>query len=143
MGKGAKNKGYIKNLTTGDIKKFIYNPSSFTTDRSTNFMEVSSPGSSYPHFQYASGGGKTLSVDIFLSDDITKGATKSYVDFLEQLCPEENSNSSFKKPPQILFAFGTFMEKCIVTDLGIEYIDFDASLNPTQANATLKLVVIK
>lgn len=142
MGKGAKTKGYIKNLTTGDIKKFIYNPSSFSTDRGTTFMEVSSPGSSYPHFQYASGGGKTISVDLFL-DDISKGDTKGYITFLEQLCPEEASNSSFKKPPQILFAFGSFMEKCVVTDLKIEYTSFDTSLNPTQATATLKLGVIK
>ena len=51
MGKGAKTKGYIKNLSTGTLKKFLYNPNGFGTDRDVTFMEVSSPGSSYPHFQ--------------------------------------------------------------------------------------------
>lgn len=142
MGKGAKNKGYIKNLTTGTIKKFIYNPTGFSTERSTNFTEISSPGSSYPHFQYSNGGGKSIDVEIFL-DDVKKGDTKSYITFLEGLCPTEDSNSKFKKPPMIMFAFGTFIEKCIVSSLGIEYTMFDKNLNPTQATAKLKLVVIK
>lgn len=142
MGKGAKTKGYLKNMTTGTIKKFLYNPSGFSTARDTTFMEVSSPGSSYPHFQYASGGSKSIDLELFLHNT-KSGETKSYITFLEGLCPKESSTSKFQKPPQVLFAFGSFVEKCIVTSVGIEYTMFDSSLNPTQATAKLKLVVIK
>lgn len=142
MGKGARTKGYIKNLTTGTIKKFIYNPTGFETERSVNFVEISSPGSSYPHFQYASGGAKSVSFDLFLYDT-QSGETQQYINFLEGLCPKENSTSSFNKPPLVLFAFGSFVEKCILLSVGIEYTMFDSSLNPTQATAKLKLQVVK
>lgn len=142
MGKGAKTKGYIKNLSTGTLKKFLYNPNGFGTDRDVTFMEVSSPGSSYPHFQYANGGAKSVSLELFLHDP-KSSVVKSYVTFLEGLLPKESSTSKFQKPPQVLFAFGSFVEKCIVTSVGIDYEDFDSSLNPTQATAKLKLVVIK
>lgn len=140
--KGAGTKGYIKNLSTGTTKKFLYNPSSFGTARSIDYVEISAPGSSYPHFQYAKGGNKTVKLDLFLRDK-SKGDTKSYVKFLEGLTPKEQSTSGFKKPPLVLFAFGSFVEKCVVTNLSIEYEEFDSSLNPTQAKASLDLVVIK
>lgn len=142
MGKGARTKGYIKNLTTGTLKNFIYNPSTFSTERDVKFMEVSSPGSSYPHFQYANGGAKSVSLSLFLQDP-NSSVVSSYITFLEGLSPSESSTSKFQKPPQVLFAFGSFVEKCIVTSVGIEYEDFDSSLNPTKATANLKLVVIK
>lgn len=142
MGKGAKTKGYIKNLSTGGIKKFIYNPSSFGTSRNVDYVEISAPGSSYPHFQYARGENKTVKLDLFLKD-INGGETKSYVSFLEELVPKEDSTSKFKKPPLVLFAFGSFIEKCILTGLNVEYEEFDTSLNPTQATVSLSLVVIK
>ena len=140
MGKGAKTKGYLKNLHTGGIKKFIYNPSSFSTDRGATYTELSSPGSSYPHFQYVKGEARNVSFDLFLRG--TSGEVASYVDFLNSLLPPENSSSNFKTPSPVLFAFGSFVAKCLVLDVGIDYTSFDEALNPTEANAKLKLVVI-
>ena len=142
MGKGAGTKGYIKNLSTGVIKKFLYNPTTFGTARSIDYVEISAPGSSYPHFQYTKGGNKSIKLDLFLKDK-SKGDTKSYVSFIEGLTPTESSTSKFKKPPLVLFAFGSFVEKCIVTDVDIEYEEFDSSLNPIQAKVSLGLVVVK
>lgn len=143
MGKGAGTKGYMKNLSTGGIKKFIYNPSTFETTRGMDYAEISAPGSSYPHFQYSRGGNKSIRVDLFLRDKAWQGETKSYIDFIEGLTPKEDSTSKFKKPPLVLFAFGSFVEKCIVVSVGVKYEDFDSSLNPTQATVSLELVVVK
>lgn len=143
MGRGAGTKGYIKNLSTGTIKKFIYNPSTFETARSMDYAEISAPGSSYPHFQYSKGGNKGIKLELFLRDKDWSGETKSYINFIEGLTPKEDSTSKFKKPPLVLFAFGSFVEKCIVVNVGIKYEDFDSSLNPTQASVSLELVVVK
>lgn len=142
MGKGAKTKGYLKDLKTGGIKKFIYNPNSFSTSRGAEYMEISSPGSSYPQFQYVRGEAKSVNLDLFLRSN-NSWEVQSYVDFLNSLLPSEDSNSRFKKPNPVLFSFGSFVEKCIVLEVGVDYEDFDSSLNPTQAVAKLKLAVIK
>ena len=61
----AKTKGYLKNLSSGSIMKFQFNPETFSYSRGVSFSEIISPGMAYPRTQYTHGNAKTFSIDLF------------------------------------------------------------------------------
>ena len=136
MGVGATKKGYIKNKKTGKVKEFLFNPESVSDSRSVSFNEISSPGSSYPRFQYIKGEARSLSLNLFLRDT-KKGTVKDYLSFLEGFLP---TGSKFSKPPVLIFAMGSDVRECILTDLQRNYEMYDKNLNPTQVTVTLSLI---
>jgi len=140
MGRGARTKGYIKNLNTGTLRQFLYNPSSFQTARGASFSELTAPGMSYPKYQYVSGEAKELSVQLFLYSNV--GRVSREIEFLEGLLPVEDSGFEFNPPPQVLFGFGNFIHKCIVDNLNIEYIEFHENLEPKIAVASISFKVV-
>lgn len=138
MGVGAKKKGYIKNKTTGEVKSFLYNPSDFSDSRSVNFAEISSPGSSYPKFQYVSTGARTFTLNLYLTDT-KKGTVADYLTFIEKFLPK---GSKFSKPPVLVFAMGTDVRECLLQSLDRSFTDFDANLNKKEVTLSLSLVEI-
>lgn len=136
MGVGASKKGYIKNKTTGKVKEFLFNPESISDSRSVVFNEISSPGSSYPRFQYVKGDARSLSLNLFLRDT-KKGTVKDYLDFLEGFLPK---GGRFSKPPVLIFAMGSDVRECILTDYQRNFEEYDKNLNPTQVSVVLSLV---
>lgn len=138
MGVGAKVKGYIKNKTTGEVKRFLYNPSDFSDSRSVNFSEILAPGSSYPKFQYVSTGARTFELVLYLSNT-NKGTVQEHLTFLEQFLPR---GSRFSKPPILIFAMGTDVRECLLQTLDRSFTDFDSNLNKKEATVTLSLVEI-
>lgn len=138
MGVGAKKKGYIKNKTTGEVKNFLYNPSEYSDSRAVTFSEISSPGSSYPKFQYVKTGARTMTLELFLSN--TKNGTVSdYIKFLEKFLP---TGSKFQKPPIMIIAMGSDVRECILTQLDRNFVDFDSNLNPTTVTVSLSLILL-
>lgn len=138
MGVGAKKKGYIKNKTTGEVKSFLYNPSDFSDSRSVNFSEISSPGSSYPKFQYVSTGARTFTLELYLTDT-SKGTVADYLTFIEKFLP---TGAKFNKPPILVFAMGTDVRECLLQQLDRNFTDFDENLNKKEATLTLSLIEI-
>lgn len=138
MGVGAKKKGYIKNKTTGEVKNFLYNPSGFSDSRAVTFSEISSPGSSYPKYQYVKSGARTMTLDLFLSKT-KKGTVSDYLKFLEKFLP---TGAKFQKPPIMIVALGSDVRECILTQLDREFTDFDTELNPTMVTVSLSLIVL-
>ena len=136
MGIGATKKGYIKNKTTGTVKPFLFNPESISDGRTVSFSEISSPGSSYPRFQYVKGDARNLSLSLFLRDT-KKGTVKDYLNFLEGFLPK---GSKFNKPPILIFAMGSDVRECILADYQRSYEEYDKNLNPTQVTVTLSLI---
>ena len=140
MRAGARTKGYMKNLGSGTIKEFLYNPSSYSTNRQMNYQELTAPGISYPQFQFVSGGAKEISFTLFLYGN--KGEPKDFINFLNGFLPVEKSNSPFRKPPEMLFAYGAYIKKCILVGFSEEYIQFNEDLTPKIVEVALTLKVV-
>lgn len=136
MGQGALKKGYIKNKSTGEVKPFLFNPQGYSDSRSTNIVEISSPGSSYPVFQYVSGGSRSLNLELYLRDT-KKGTISSYLSFLEKFMPKKGR---FNKPPVLIFAMGNDVRECVLTGLERSFTEFNTDLTPKEATVTLTLV---
>lgn len=131
-------KGYIKNKDTKKVKSFLYNPSEFSDNKSTSFGEISAPGSSYPKFQYISGGARTISVNVYVQGSAS--TVQSHLDFLEGFLPKRGSK--FSKPPILIFAMGSYVKECILTDLDRSFTRFDKNLKPIEVTVGLKLTEV-
>ena len=136
---GAKNKGYVKNLKTGKIMKFQYNPETFEYSRSVTYAEMASPGMSYPVLQYVHGNSRSFPIELFMFDKPYSGVIQKQKSFYEGLLPPETNSVSYTVPPTALFAYGGFIKKVVVEDLAIKIEEYDPKGNPTMARFTLTL----
>ena len=136
MGVGAKTKGYIKVVETGQIKKFQYNPSDFTDGQIFNYNILSSPCSNYPKFHYVGSGERTFSISLFIRG--TKGEPQNYLDFFENL----RAKGRFDMPKLVIFAFGNYVKKCIITEIDRQFTDFNEDLSPREVTISLSLTEV-
>lgn len=136
---GARQKGYLKNLDTGVILKFQYNPENFEYSRGATYVEIVAPGMSYPHTQYVHGNSRTFPIELFLFDKPYTGVYKTYKDFLEGLLPPEKNSSEYTKPPIVLFVYGHFIKKCVLEELSIKVEEYWKWGRPTMARFNLTL----
>lgn len=141
MGRGARTKGYFKNLSTGEIKAFMFNPNTIDVSREIGYVEHQGCGASYPKFQYTGGGVQEISFSLYLNGNAS--VIRSYVQFLEKLTPELNSNAKFKIPPTVLFSFGNdFTHECIFTRMKRTHTQFDEKLGTTELTFDIGLKVV-
>lgn len=136
---GARTKGYIKNLDTGLVMKFQYNPETFEHSRGATYAEIVAPGMSYPTVQYVHGNARTFPVELFLFDKPCTGIIDAHRAFFEGLLPPETNISSYTRPPEALFAYGGFIKKCVLEDLNVKIEEYDTVGRPTIARLTLTL----
>ena len=135
---GATTKGYIKNLISGEVKKFQFNPESFEHTRGATYSEIVAPGMSYPDTQFVHGNAKSFPVELFFYDKPCSGVIESYRKFIEDFLPPEKNNANFKKPPEMLFCYSNFLRRCVLEELTIRIEEGD-SKGPTMARFTLQL----
>ena len=136
---GARTKGYIKNLNTGVIKRFQYNPETFEYSRGVTYAEIVAPGMSYPNTQFVHGNTRTFSVELFFFDKPCTGVINSYMNFIGGFLTPETNSANYKKPPEMLFCYGTFIRRCVLDDLSIKMEEYDPWGRPTMARFTLTL----
>ena len=137
-GRGARTKGYIKNLKTGKTKKFLFNPNSITYSRQSNISLLDSPGINYPVATYGSTKERNIEVSLFLYGK----STPSYITFLEGLQPSTAKTTKGIKHPLALFVVGKKVRKVAVYDISVEEKRWDSKLNCTQAEVKLKMVEV-
>lgn len=137
----ARTHGYIKNLRTGEIRKFQFNPEKLEYSRGVNYSDNVSPGMAYPKSQFVSGKIREFDVDLFLYDRQLEPSTfiKDYIEFLGQFLTPETNVESWKIPPEMLFFYGYFIRKCVLTNLNIKIDNMDECGTPTMATLTLTL----
>ena len=136
--RGARTKGYIKNLKTGKTKKFLFNPNNIAYDRQSNIILLDSPGVNYPVAVYGSTKERNIEVSLFLYGT----STPSYITFLEGLQPSTAKTTKGVTHPLALFVIGKKVRKVAVCDISVEEQMWDAKLNCTQATVKLKMVEV-
>ena len=136
MGVGATNKGYMKVVETGKIKKFQFNPSGLSDSQVFDFASLRSPCSAYPKFQYVGTGERSFSLQLFLYG--TKGEPQDYLNFFESLKPKNR----FDMPKIIVIAMGSDVRTCIVTGISREISEYNADLSVKMAVVTLSLTEV-
>lgn len=138
---GYKNvkKGYLKNEKTGVVKQFLYNPANFSDDVSVSFGELNSPGGHYPLFQYIGGDARGISLNVYLQGKPTQ--VKDFLNFMEEFLPLKYKKK-FSKPPLVIMAMGSYVQKCIIEKYSRNFIRFDNNLEPTEVELTINMKVV-
>lgn len=141
--KGAKTKGYFKNLSTGKLLKFMFNPNTIKTSRDANYNTYGGCGSPYPLYQYVGGKEEKISFTLYLHSK-SASEIKKHIAFLDGLMPSKNPKSTFKVPPLVYFSFGSsFTEKCVLTGYDKSHTKFDSKLGTTELTINVTLEVVK
>lgn len=136
---GAKTKGYLKNNNTGEKLVFYFNPSELEWERSATYQEISSPGLSYPLFNYVRGNSTSFSLPLKVIDNPSTGLIKKWEDFLSKLLPPTSNGSTYNKPDDVTVVMGGFIKECLLESLTTKYELWDESLTPTECTFTLSL----
>ena len=136
---GARTKGYIKNLNTGKLMKFQYNPETFSYSRGATYNETVAPGMSYPDTQYVHGNSRSFPIELFLFDKPYTGVIDIWESYINDLLPPESNENSYSRPPEILFVYGSFVKKCVVEEFSVNVEEYDTWGRPTMARFSLSL----
>lgn len=143
MGKrsqGAKKKGYIKNLKTGEVKYFMLNPTSFTESVTANYNTINGIGGAYPVMEFSNGSANTIPLEIYLNG--THSEVKTWVKWLKVFMPSKSKKTAFAPPPKLKFSLGTYSANCVMTSFSVKYSEFDTSLRPTEATVSVNLTEV-
>jgi len=137
---GARYKGRIKNLETGEIKRFLYNPSDYNENKEIEYEPINAPGSSMPKFEYAGGGARTVSFNLFLySHDVDEN--KEFIDFIEAFLPEDRVQ--FDPPPKMLLAYGNLGGKFLLSRYDKRVLRVNEILQPIHVEMDIELTRVE
>jgi len=132
-------KAFIKNSQNGNVKKFIYNPPKFSDTVTTKYSEVGSIGGSYLYYQYAGGGNRTTSIELFLRN--TRFETiDSLKNFIEDFLPDRRLR--FHPPPYMILSYGKYIKKFLVTTIARDWSDFYYELTCREMTISLTLLEV-
>ena len=136
MGAGASTKGFIKNLNSGAVREFLFNPTGFSDEVAINFSEITSGGARKSH-QYTGRENREVKVEIYLKSDSeeTFKRVHQFKNFIEDFIP----NARFIAPPLMLFCYGEYIKKCMVTNISREWLEFNKDLMVTELVISLTL----
>jgi hypothetical protein len=143
MGKGASTKGYIQNLSTKKLMKFIYNPEEFEYGFSTEYAVIKAPGSPHPIYQFVGGNERLINTTLLIDGrELGMAKVKEQMTFLGAWHPANQSYKSFNPSPPAMFALGWFVKKVIIKDINFRIILFDKNLNPLRVECDLSMETI-
>lgn len=135
----AKYHGYIKNLNTQEIRKFQFNPEQFSYSRGVTYTDSISPGMAYPETQFSHGNTREFDIELFMYDPYCTGLIKQYMLFLGAFLTPETNVPEYTRPPEMLFYYGYFIRRCVLTNLNIIHEWLDEQGTPLMSRYQLTL----
>jgi len=148
-------KATLKNQNTGDVIKFLFNPTEYTIVKTNNWSSKPNVGKNVPKRDFTGGNSRKLDMEIFLDVLESKGAddhleTKQSADvrvhvnkLVELTLIDQNKKhpkTQKARPPLCLFQWGgTWSFQAIVTSLSVRYTLFHEDGIPVRATAKLTL----
>jgi hypothetical protein len=142
---GTSKKGFIKNLETGEVKEFQFNPEFFNYGRSVSYNETSSPSSPYPLISYGNGNSSSFSVPLFLYDPKASGLIEAFIAFVDSLLPQVDTGGFVErnpKPKVVLFCYGRFIKKCVIQSMDYTHEMYTKNIIPIRTTINLTFLEV-
>lgn len=140
MGKGAITKGYIQNLSSKKLMKFIYNPETVEYGYGTEYAVVKAPGAPHPVYQFVGGNERTITTTLLLDGrELGMQKVKDQMFFLGAWHPANSGYRRFSPPPPAMFAMGWLVKKVIIKEVNFRIILFDKNLNPLRVECDITM----
>lgn len=146
---GSAARAAFLNLDKGEAKAFEvqYNPKEFRVEKSMTWQEAQNPGPSAQPIQYQKGAPMTASFDLIF--DTTGDGANVQTTWVEPLLSLTNANvqpaqgepaeQQKKRPPTLLFQWGSFKMKCVIESVSVSYLMFKSDGTAVRARCTVKL----
>ena len=131
----ALEKASITNTNTNEVIYVMFNPETYSFNKSNSFNEIAIPGLDSPIIQYSKGNTRTLSLDLFFDSYEKSEDVRIYTKKIEQLLYTDDT----KAPPVCIFTWGSFTFKCVVESVNSKYEMFLSSGVPVRANLSISL----
>jgi len=138
--KGARVKGYIRDLVTDEIKYFMFNPTAFSESVTVNYSTISGVGSAYPMLEFGSGSANSIPLEIYLRG--TPDEVKSWVKWLKSFVPAKSTRTTFEPPHLLRLALGDYSADCVMSAITVKYTEFDESLKAIEATVSVTLIEV-
>lgn len=139
---GARIKGYLIDAVTGDTRKFQYNPQSMEYSRGANYGEIKSPGMQYPIIYFVNGDSENFDLELFIVDRPSTGKINKDIAWCKSFLPRYRNDMYFSRPHPIIYAYGNYICKCVVTNVRTRIDEYDEEGEPWLAHITLSLKVV-
>jgi hypothetical protein len=148
------------------LVEFQYNPTQLSDKRSVNYATLNAPGLLMPVRQYTQGGDRAISFTVRI-DGLFEGPIAIQTDDDGSITPELNKyrafmypqttnwedagdsfvplyadTQQFVSPPTCRFGFGDRLINCVVTEVSITELFFNAKLLPLRADVAITLVEV-
>lgn len=135
-------KGYLKNMDTGSIKKFQYNPTHFQHGKNATYVNIEAVGMHHPIIAFVKGEAEEFPMEIYMYDNPYTGKIASFEKFILNLMPKDRNPSVFTKPASVIVAYGRTVKKCVVTGYTVDETMHDRKLNVMEATFTINFKTI-
>lgn len=134
---GAISKGYMVDESTGEIKKFLFNPTKHSDSQKINYKITNSPGSNYPVISYSNTSERTINFSLTL-------LAKTYQeieDWINWINKRVNIGR-FQVPPIFRFSIGTYHHRGVISNINRDYEDYDQQMNLRQVTLTISMIEV-
>jgi len=126
-----------------------YNPREFSVTKNVTWQEAETQGQSANPIQYQKGAPMTAQMELIFdttADDPPGNVQKVWVDQLlsltnasEQAVGGEQAQLGKKRPPALVFTWGTFSMKCVIESVNVSYLMFATTGEAVRAKCTVRL----
>lgn len=138
--RGAPKKGYIRNMSTGQTRSFLLNPSSVSESQNPSFSTIDGIGGGYPLVEYSTSGTNVVSTEIYLRG--TASEVWNFISWYKKLLPKKSRRVMYSPPPKVKMALGRVVVKGVISSSTIKYTEFDKYLKPTEATISCKITEV-
>lgn len=140
---GARIKGYLVDAEdTSNKRKFQYNPQSMDYSRGATYAQVKAPGMQYPLIYFVNGEAEEFELELFVVDRPSTGKINKDIDWCKSFLPKYRNDDFFSRPHPLIYSYGNFVCKCVLTNFSPHIDEYDESGEPWMAHLKLKLLIV-
>lgn len=124
----------IEEVGGGNSVPCMFNPFEYTVSKSNSYSEKASNGSNTPQFEFQKAGAQTLKLNLIFDtyekkEDVSKITNKLWK-FME---PKSVQGKTKKEPPEVVFKWGVFQFKAVITNMTQKFTLFTKEGTPVRA----------
>jgi nucleoid-associated protein YgaU len=127
----------------GDKIELLFNPTQYSLDASNQIAEIGVPGLRAPVLQFVRGGGRTLSLDVFLDAyeqrDLGGRSIDDVTDLAESVYGLLTPTAETGAPPVCVFAWKDRRLQCVLERVSGRFTVFRADGAPLRATLSVSL----
>ncbi len=141
--------GSIKNLSTGEIAYFMFNPSEYTISKTNSWERKDKKGQNTPSITFKQGGPATLKLQLFFDTymDDAREDVRGFTEVLWKMMAidktKKNPRTNKSDPPLVEFEWGGLVFEAVITSMSEKFTMFSDKGVPLRSTIDITLQQVK